>query len=323
MSHRVDMRNLRDMRRAKLLQDDPQTGPVDMSTLAGIAAAIEQESARRYEELADLMDARGEAATAAAFRAMHQEELRHVEAVDKWTKSIAESVDSPDRFAWLLPAELASSWDDIARSALLTPYRAFALAVWNEERAFAFYSYLAAHATDDRVRAEAEMLAAEELLHAAALRRWRRLAWHRERREAMAPMAAPIDDVDGLERLLGQSWTGILACHRAVADRLREIGDPDSARFLEELAAAATPAGASTTESMAPTDSEREAIAASAASLPLLVIAQRPLEHLAERLEAVLETSQGELFDATVAAIDATVGLLSRLALRMPAPREA
>lgn len=309
---------MRESRRARLLQHDPQTGPVDMPTLVGIAAAIEQESAQRYAALAELMVARGEAATAAAFRAMHQEELRHVEAVDRWATSVAEPVASPGDFAWRLPAEFAGSWDDIAGSALLTPYRAFAVAVCNEERAFAFYSYLAAHATDDRVRTEAEKLAGEELLHASALRRWRRLAWHRERREGSAATPAPVADIAGLDALLAQSWVGILACHRAVAARLRQIGDPDSARFLEELAAAPGPATAAIATDAAPTEAERESIAIATASLPLLVIAQRPLERLAERLEAILGASQGELFTATVAAIDATVALLSRIALRMP-----
>lgn len=307
------------MRRARLLQHDPQTGPVDMPTLVGIAAAIERESAQRYAALADLMDARGAAATAAAFREMHREELRHVEAVDRWARSVAEPVASSGGFAWLLPAELSTSWDEVVGSALLTPYRAFAVAVCNEQRAFAFYSYLAAHATDDRVRSEAEKLAAEELLHAAALRRWRRLAWHRERREASPVASAPIEDVAGLDTLLDRSRAGILACHRAVAARLREIGDADGARFLEALTAAAMPATAVAAGPTGdPPAAEREAIAAATSPLPLMVIAQRPLEQLADRLETVLETSQGELFDATVAAIDATVAMLSRIALKTP-----
>src|SRR5690606_30748961 len=115
---------MRASRRAGLLQDDPHTGPVDMSALVGIAAAIEQESVRRYAGLAELLATRGAIATAAAFRAMHQGELRHVEAVDRWAASVAAPVDSPADFTWRLPAELAASWEEIAGSALLTPYRA-------------------------------------------------------------------------------------------------------------------------------------------------------------------------------------------------------
>lgn len=300
-------------RRAGLLKEDPWSGPIDMPTLVGIAAAIEQESARRYAALAELMATRGAVATAAAFRAMHEEELRHVAAVDHWAASVGTPVESPAEFAWRLPPELGASWDEIAGSALLTPFRAFAVAVCNEQRAFAFYSYLAAHATDDRVRREAEKLAAEELVHAATVRRWRRLAWHRERREAGAETSTPVRDVAGLDRLLEQGWAGILACHRAVAARLREIGDPDGAAFLEGLGAESGRAAAA-----GPTQAEREAIAAAATPVPLMVIAQRPLEQLAERLESILESSQGELFEATVTAIEAAVAALSRIALRMP-----
>jgi len=166
--------DIRESLRAGLLKEDPQAGPVDMPTLVGIAAAIEQESALRYAELAELMAARGAVATAAAFRAMHQEELRHVDAVEHWAASVAQPVPPPAAFTWRLPAELAGSWDEVANSALLTPFRAFAIAVCNEQRAFAFYSYLAAHAVDDKVREEAEKLASEELVHAATVRRWRR-----------------------------------------------------------------------------------------------------------------------------------------------------
>lgn len=307
------------------LQADPQTGPVDMPTLVGIAAAIEQESALRYAELAELMAERGATLTAAAFRAMHQEELRHVDAVQRWAATVAEPVPSPAGFTWRLPSELASSWDEVANSALLTPFRAFAIAVCNEQRAFAFYSYLAAHAVDDQVRREAEKLAAEELVHAATVRRWRRLAWHRERRETMADAHAPVRDVADLHRLLAQARAGMAACHRAVAARLREIGDADGARFLEGLGArfdsiaGGAAAGAAEPAPWAsPSDAELESIAAATSPLPLMVIAQRPLERLAERLEAILEASEGALFEATVAAIDATVAILSRIALRMP-----
>ena len=62
---------------------------------------------------------------------------------------------------------------------------------------------------------------------------------------------------------------------------------------------------------------DREAIAGATAALALMTIAQRPLERLAERLEEILEASEGALFDATVQAIEATVADLSRIALRM------
>ena len=56
------------------------------------------------------------------------------------------------------------------------------MAVRNEERAFAFWSYVAAHAEVAEVRQAAETMAHEELGHVSILRRERRNAFHAERR---------------------------------------------------------------------------------------------------------------------------------------------
>ena len=63
--------------------------------------------------------------------------------------------------------------EEEAASHLLTPYRALALAVRNEDRAFALYSYIAADAPDEATRKLAEELAKDELEHAHLLRRER------------------------------------------------------------------------------------------------------------------------------------------------------
>ncbi|MCZ7559580.1 MAG: hypothetical protein M5U30_05585 [Burkholderiaceae bacterium] len=127
--------------RASLLMRDPEIQSVSMPLLVGIASAIERESLERYTALAGTMERRGEAATAAAFRVMLEEERHHVDEVARWAVGLGEPVPEPGRFDWQLPAELSSSWDEISGSALLTPYRAFAIAVDNEKRAFALYSY--------------------------------------------------------------------------------------------------------------------------------------------------------------------------------------
>ena len=61
------------------------------------------------------------------------------------------------------------------------PYQALAFAVRNEERAFAFYTYVSAETVDHGVRALAEDLARDELDHASRLRRLRRRAFHKDR----------------------------------------------------------------------------------------------------------------------------------------------
>ena len=317
---------MRESLRDALLLEDPAFGPVDMRTLVGMAAAIEHESVRRYAMLADAMEARGEIATAAAFRAMCDEERRHVDAVDHWAASLDEPVPSPQEFQWRLPPELASSWDEAAGSALLTPYRAFSIAVVNEQRAFSLYTYLAAHATSERVRVEAERMAGEELRHAALMRQWRREAWHRARRETPKTVAEPIASVAALHEALADGEIAISRCHDAVARRLREIGDNVSAQVVEqqlEMPSVAD-AGTSAREFAPGMRADRgdageyaDAIAGCEEALPLLVIALKPLEALGERLETAMASAEGPLFDEAAQAMDRLVKRLSRIGLRV------
>lgn len=298
--------------RASPLMRDPEIQSVTMPLLVGIASSIERESLKRYTTLADTMERRGEAATAAAFRVMLEEERRHVDEVARWATGVGEQVPEPGRFDWQLPAELSSSWDEIAGSALLTPYRAFAIAVDNEKRAFALYSYLAARATDPRVRAQAERLGIEELRHAAVMRRWRREAWHRERRaarEAPQPAAAAVASVDALQALLAKREAAIAQAHRALAARLREIGGDESASLLETLLGTPSRPVAAITGPPAPVPDTDDPV-------HLLVAAQKPLEALSEELETVMGAATGALFEQSEAALVDVVTRLARIALQ-------
>lgn len=300
-------------RRRSLLHDDPDIDVVNMATLVAIAKAIENEAVRRYAQLAELMTRRGESATAAAFRVMLEEERRHVAAVDQWAASVGEPVLASEVFEWRLPADLSSSWDEISGSALLTPYRAFALAVENEERAFSFYAYLAAHAEDAQIRTEAEKLGAEELRHAALLRRWRRQAYHRERRTAR-PERLQIDSVEMLRDILAQHEAAIAAVHLALARRLKLAGDEASAQLLERSIP-------TNTQPPVPTATSRpDAPALDTAGTPvevdprhLLVEAQKPLETLADVLEAVMATADGDLFEEAATAMGGVVERIARI----------
>lgn len=258
-----------------------------MATLVEIARAIEDEAVRRYALLAELMDQRGEPATAAAFRVMLEEERSHVAAVDRWAVSVGEPASTARNFEWRLPADLSSSWDDVAGSALLTPYRAFAVAVENEERAFSFYAYLAARAGNAQVRTEAEKLGNEELRHAALLRRWRRQAYHRERGGARAGRLQPerprIDSVAMLREFLARQEAEIAQTHLALAQRLARAGD--------------TTGGAG--------EDPRH----------LLVDAQKPLEALADVLESVMATAEGELFEEAATAMTGVIERIARITL--------
>lgn len=299
------------MKREARLLLDPATNPVTLPVLVHIATRIEREAVQRYAQLASTMERRGEVATAAAMRVMLEEERRHVEAVDHWAAGLGQRLDDTGAYEWRLPEDLSASWDEVAGSARLTPYRAFAIAVDNEQRAFTLYSYLAAAAPDPRVAAEAERLALEELRHAALMRRWRRQAWHRERR-AQTPEPLAIGSADELRALLAQREAVIGARSRALAARLRELGDEESAQLLEALVKPEA-ASAATADPGLPLHTGDAA--ASRDPVHLLVAAQEPLEALSETLDRVLPTVEGELFAEVAAAQGNVVARMARLTL--------
>ena len=86
----------------------------------------------------------------------------------------------------------------------MTPYRALAMAVRNEERAFAFWSYVAGFAKDPEIKKAAEAMAREELGHVAILRKERRRAYHSEHDRTRAGQQGNVGHVDAavLERRL-------------------------------------------------------------------------------------------------------------------------
>jgi rubrerythrin len=76
------------------------------------------------------------------------------------------------------------------------------MAVRNEERAFAFWSYVAAHAQSTEVRQAAETMAHEELEHVSILRRERRNAFHADRRHHEGHDGQEATDLAALEHRL-------------------------------------------------------------------------------------------------------------------------
>ena len=157
--------------REPLFGSNPDFNEVTLETLVGVANAIERESLNRYVALEQAMRRRGESETADAFATMRREEESHVDAVREWAQALGEPIPASTEFQWQLPPELSQSWDDVIGSSRLTPYRAFAIAVVNEQRAFALYSYLSAQSASAEVAKHAERLALEELRHAAVMRR--------------------------------------------------------------------------------------------------------------------------------------------------------
>src|SRR5580658_10262155 len=141
------------------LEQEPDARSHTLAELMGLAAAMESEAILRYGQLAAEMSRRGDHGLAAMFQVLLEEERAHLAGIERWSR--ATTGDSPPaaRRPWQLPPEIARSWEEAVRSALLTPYRALSIAVLNEDRGFAFYTYVAARAEDTAARAAAARLA--------------------------------------------------------------------------------------------------------------------------------------------------------------------
>ncbi|MDF2766621.1 MAG: rubrerythrin family protein [Rhodospirillales bacterium] len=209
------------------LKSEPPRPVSSIEELFAIAHAMEHEAASRYAELALRMRGEGNAQLADVFDRLAADERGHLDSVVHWSERESGRVPDPARVQW----DISHTFDDegagTTAPSLLTAYRALSMAVRNEERAFAFWSYVAAHARSADVRRAAETMAHEELEHVATLRRERRRAFHAqrsipsgatERREVVA-------DLERLERRLAQRL-----------EQMAETAEPDEAERLRDAA---------------------------------------------------------------------------------------
>jgi rubrerythrin len=154
--------------------------------LMSIALQAEREAIRRYSGLSTRMRDAGNTSAADLFDRMVIEETEHERLLLEWMAQ--ESIDENPEIGpihWRDP-QVSTIYDDEARNPHhSTPYKALAFAVHNEELAFRFYTHVAAESDNEVVRKYAEILAREELGHAALLRAERRRAYHAERNASL------------------------------------------------------------------------------------------------------------------------------------------
>ena len=125
--------------------------------------------------------------------------------------------------------------DQEASSFLLTPYRALAIAVRNEERAFAFFCCVASKSATSELQNFAEQMAKDELDHAGLLRRERRKAW---RDEGRGSGATPHPTTVGELRAEAAAIEAAAATgHSALAATLSTEGDLAAANLFATVAA--------------------------------------------------------------------------------------
>jgi rubrerythrin len=247
---------------------------------------METEAAERYGELATYMRRVGNAPTAAVLDALAAEERGHVAAVAGLSQaSIGRLPDLAD-ISWEGWPEVFDP-EDLGTSRVLTPYQALSIAVRNEERAFAFWSYMSADAEDPAVRREAERMAREELQHVAKLRVERRRAFHEARgRPARTDPAR-------FAAAAAESARALHALSAAIAARLEALGHPaaDTMRSVAEqqaLAARAAPAPAK------PPPSDTAALTADASAEGLISLAVGRFEAAVEECFRAVEEIDDE-----------------------------
>ena len=200
----------------------PQLGSAD--ELLAMSHALEKEAASRYRDLAARMRLRQDQKLAGLFEFLASIEEKHAAHVaGRALEALGKPVD-PARVSWEMPENFD---EEEGSSRVLTPYRALAIAVRNEERAFAFYSYVAAEARDEPMRKFAEELAKDELEHAFLLRRERRKAYREKGRPEASQLPANAEE---LYALGAETEWQAAAYHRALDESL-VIRDKEPSTF--------------------------------------------------------------------------------------------
>jgi hypothetical protein len=155
-----------------------------MAELYAIALIQSEAAASRYEGLAT-SDDQSFAPVRCVFEVLTRSERERARSITLGSLASLNKRPDPADLQWtptdLVPAEELS---DVGNSSLSTAYHAWALAVRHRERAFVFWTYVAALATDLAVRATAEDFARAALQDGNLLRRERRLAWRSLRQSA-------------------------------------------------------------------------------------------------------------------------------------------
>lgn len=218
-----------------ILKDEPPQPVRSIEELFAIAHAMEHEAATRYSEIAARLRTDGNPVLAELFERLAAEERGHLDSVVQWSEKQKGKAPDPALVRWHIPETFDDEGAGTTDPRLLTAYRSLSMAVRNEERAFAFWSYVAAHAANLEIREAAETMAFEELEHVAALRSERRRSYHAERLPIVATGDQTLTALDNadlerrladlLEQLAGASGASESSRIRQLANEARESAD--------------------------------------------------------------------------------------------------
>jgi hypothetical protein len=240
---------------------------------------------------------RGDEDTTRCLEGLIADKTQHLQAICEWADKVGVNlVSDAARFRDLPfdPRTREEDWDD---PALQGPFLVLAKVTAEKTRAFRFYSYFAAEATDPEVKVLAESFACEELAHAGGLRAFRRRAWRREgrRRLQWRTLFASLDDAEAAK--LARAIEGDVAAkieHLAAGEASAE----DAQKLLEAASVLRAAAGA------AP---DLSAEIADLVFIPLT--AHSPIDRARQLLERLFEISA---MAAKVAPSEAIISIAQR-----------
>lgn len=282
--------------------------------LFALAMAMEHEATERYAQLVARMTEDGEPDLVALFTRLREAEEDHENGIGTWAEREGIAPSTSLSFQWDSPE--APTEKDVAEAGgpLMSPWQALAMAVRNEERAFAFYTQIAARTPSFEVREYAEKMASEELEHVALLRLERRRAWSGEYSATLAALPTvgppPADDTAAFADWMRTAELETAGRLLSKAQLCRDAKAADVADLFQDLAeeteAVVRAAGA---ERPVP-----EIHAAPGAPGDLLREEGQRHARLYDALMRVVETSQVEDLVASAQQVVAVVlGRLSRL----------
>jgi rubrerythrin len=292
----------------QLLKAEPPAPVKSLEELFAIAHAMEEEAATRYAEIAERMRQEGNPSVAEVFERLSSDEQGHLDNVVYWSQREKGKAPDPAQIRWTIPETFDDEGAATTDPRLQSAYRTLSMAVRNEERAFALWTYIAAQAEDPAIQAAAERMAGEELRHAALFRRERRRAFHAER-QAMAaeerrPRLPPAEEAARAERALA-ALLAALAEAEPAADRAAEL------RRLAMAAAMASEAPAPDAETGPVPGGEAPAGLAGA-----LRLAERAVEAYLDAADAAREEAALRHLQSLAEQAIARIALLRQMAGR-------
>jgi hypothetical protein len=183
-----------------------------------LAAALEDQCAALYRDLA-----------AKAARFGREEAARAFLRIEQLSRAPAAGESPAGRPAGHDLRTPVLDSEGLGENRNVAPYDAWALAVRNSERAFAFWTYLSAYTQDPAAAQAAERLAEAASSLARRFRAERRRAYHAGRSER--PQLLPVGTPDAFAAAAAREEAALSALHRATARRLADLGHPLAGRL--------------------------------------------------------------------------------------------